>query len=53
LHADSHAFFGIEKYSTVGSAVARVKTRTESDAGFGGRVEAIKEEVLSPRVNEL
>ena len=41
------AYFGIEKYSTVGSAVGRVRARSGSDVSFGDRVEAIKKAVLS------
>lgn len=46
------AYFGIEKYSTVGSAVSRVRARMESEGNFGGRVEAIKEEIFSSRAEE-
>jgi REP element-mobilizing transposase RayT len=41
------AYFGIEKYSTVGSAVSRVRGWIERDASLDRRVEAIKKEVLS------
>jgi chromosomal replication initiation ATPase DnaA len=47
------AYFGIEKYSTVGSAVSRVRTRIERDVSFAGRVEAIKEVALSCTGNAL
>ena len=49
---DIGAYFGIEKDSTVGSAAARVKARIESNAGFDGRVEAVKKEIMS-RVGEI